>query len=115
MELPLDRPVARTDVILHHVTDDQPYVLNLGELVRRPIVQESRALDDHGGNNARSPREALTMEGTRVQPETVDGTAKTKPFGRAQETPVLKVGLPFLDGIDFLPFLGDTADLDHLL
>ncbi len=55
------------------------------------------------------------VEGARIEPETVEGTAETVAFEGRKKAAVFEVVFPLFERVDVFPFGGDAADFDYLL
>ena len=113
-KLTLDRAVARTDVILQNVATYFADIFDLGELGGGPVVQEFSTLKDILPVHTRGTGVAGIVEGSRVEPKSVDGTAEAIPFGGCEEATVFEVVFPFLGRINFFPLVRCPANFDDL-
>ena len=108
--------VAGTDGRLQDVAEDGVQVYNLGQLRRRPGPEQRGASADDGGREASRARVRGRVEGQRVQPEPIAGSAQPVLLRDGEEASRCAVrATPFLAGVHGDPFVGDAADFDDLL
>ena len=79
-EFPLDGTVTGTDLMLHKIADDITDIFDLSEFTSAPIMQKLGPLENIMTMHTSSAFITGVVEGVRIEPETVDGTAETISF-----------------------------------
>ena len=67
-EFALNGPITRAYVVLHNITHDETQIINLGQLLRGPVVEQLSALQHHMAKTTRIAIINMGMECTVIQP-----------------------------------------------